>query len=98
MPDDDDDSFTECENTYVRNLTQGHVSPTQALLQCVAEIKGVDGPLELTPLHSTIGDRVERFYADPPSPDASAEFTFTYEGLRITLKQDGNAILKRQET
>lgn len=64
--------------------------PTIDVAEAIADLKGVQ-PAELDPLYSTIDHVIENLYSDPPSPEAQVQITFTYEGYRITMHQDGTA-------
>lgn len=44
-------------------------------------------------LWETIDHVVDHIFSDPPSPDAQVQVTFTYEGYRITVEQDGTTKL-----
>lgn len=56
----------------------------------VADISGED-VMELASTWSKFDHVVDGIFDDPPSPDADVEVSFTYEGYRVIVDQDGNA-------
>lgn len=80
--------------TYHRDLTDGDADPEVALVHALAEIEGVDES-ELTQLYSCINDLVAGLFSSPPPAETTAELTFSYEGYRITVYQDGHAVFQR---
>jgi len=67
-------------------------SPSAELIGIVAELKGVEQN-ELAPLYSWVDSLISDLYSSPPPAEAQAVVEFTYEGYRITLYQDGHAVL-----
>ena len=64
--------------------------PNMKVLAVISDLEDCD-PRDCSPLYTTIDDVIADIYEDPPSPDADVEITFSYEGYRITLRQDGRA-------
>jgi hypothetical protein len=48
-------------------------------------------PEELQSTWERFDHVVDDIFQNPPSPEAHIEVSFTYEGYRITVRQDGNA-------
>lgn len=91
---DSDDSVSETEaNVHHRSIFEDpDEDPTAELVTVVAELKGVEQD-ELDPLYSWADSLISDLYSEPPPPKAQALIEFTYEGYRITLYQDGQAVL-----
>ena len=88
---DDRGGSDERERSDVRrkfDLTAA--SPERDVLGVVAELEDAD-QTDLSPLYSTIDDVISESFSDPPAPEAQVTVTFTYEGYRITIHQDGSA-------
>lgn len=64
--------------------------PGLAVAEAVAELKGVD-PTELSAIYDCIDNVLDHVFSEPPAPDANVEIAFTYEGYRVTIRQDGTA-------
>lgn len=73
-----------------RHLATDRENPAVEVAEAVADIKGVD-EAELTPTWTCIDDILDNLFSDPPAPEAQAQITFTYEGFRVTVEQDGSA-------
>ena len=84
-------------DVYERDLTEGDSSPKMALLRAIADIEGID-ETELPALYSCIDEMIEHFYSNPPSAEAQARLEFSFHGYRITLFQDGLAVIQPVET
>lgn len=64
--------------------------PSLSVAEAVAEIEGKD-PTELSTIYGAIDHVIDHLFSDPPSRAADVEVSFSYEGYRITVHQDGNA-------
>lgn len=85
-------------NIYRRSLFEDpEDGPSHELVSEIAELKDVDAT-ELDPLYTWADDLISHLYSKPPSPRAQAVVEFNYEGFRITLYQDGHAVLMRRTT
>ena len=78
------------KDTVFRTFDPEVADPNLKVIQTVSDLEDCD-PTDCSPLYSTIDDVIATIYGDPPSSDAGVEITFTYEGYRITLRQDGTA-------
>ena len=68
-----------------------NAEPALAVAEAVAEIDGRE-PTELTTIWNCIDHVVDHVFSDPPDPEANIEISFDYEGYRVTLQQDGEAV------
>ena len=66
-----------------------------SVARTVAELEDVETE-ELTPLYGCIDHVLEHIFSDPPVPAAEAEVTFSAEGYRITVEQDGSAVFRKR--
>ncbi len=64
--------------------------------EVVAELEGISTD-ELQPLWEVTGDVLDDLFTEPPAPSAQVEVTFSYEGYRITVGQDGSATFVRPD-
>ena len=62
------------------------------IVEIIADFEGTD-PEDLDPIRKCIGDILEPLSLTPPSPDAQLMISFSYEGYRISLDQNGQALL-----
>ena len=70
--------------------------PNVDITETVAELKGVESD-DLSPLYDSIDHVVDNIFATPPKPVADVEVSFSYEGFRITIRQDGKATFRPQQ-
>jgi hypothetical protein len=45
----------------------------------------------LPSMYDCVDDIINDLFSDPPAPEAQMQVTFTYEGYRVTINQDGTA-------
>lgn len=64
--------------------------PSVQVVEIIAELEGKE-LVEMTPAYHHLGDVLEEIFSNPPVQEAEVEITFSYEGYRITIKQDGSA-------
>ena len=86
----DDDADDRERSVIHRQFDPDAVRPETAVVEVVADLEDV-APTDLSSLYSTIDDVLEHVFSDPPAPEAQTEITFTYEGYRISVYQDGTA-------
>ena len=84
------DSSELDRETVSRSFDPKADDPHMKVIAVISELEDCD-PRDCSPLYTTIDDVIDDIYEDPPSPDADVEITFSYEGYRITLRQDGRA-------
>ncbi|SFS10841.1 hypothetical protein SAMN05216559_3818 [Halomicrobium zhouii] len=81
---------------YETTFDPGPNQPNVDITETVAELKGVQSD-ELSPLYDAIDHVVDNIFSEPPDPDANVEVSFSYEGFRITISQDGDARFRPEE-
>lgn len=67
--------------------------PNVSVIEVVADLEGTE-PGSLPPLYTQIDHLLEHLFSDPPVADADAKIAFTYNGYRITVRQDGRALFE----
>lgn len=88
------DNDTPELSTYHQKLPVGDRDPEVVLVEAIADLSGSD-EIELPQLYSCVNEMVEHFFRSPPPAKAKAELTFSYAGYRITLYQDGLAVIQQ---
>ncbi|AGB38434.1 HalOD1 output domain-containing protein [Natronococcus occultus] len=78
-----------------RTFDVDEADPNVSVARTVAELEDVDTN-DLPPLYDCIDHVLEHIFSDPPAPAAETEITFSYEGYRITVEQDGSAVFRKQ--
>ncbi|WP_459193874.1 HalOD1 output domain-containing protein [Halosimplex sp. J119] len=73
-----------------RTLDTDAEEPAAEVALAVAELEGKD-PTEVENMYDCIDHVLDHLFSTPPSPDARMEVTFSYEGYRITVEQNGTA-------
>lgn len=71
-----------------RELDTETDSPAAEVATRVAELKGTETD-ELAPAWKCIDGVLEEIFSNPPASEAQMEVAFSYEGYRITVKQNG---------
>jgi hypothetical protein len=82
-------------NVVRRTFDIDEADPNVSVARTVAELEGTDTE-ELTPLYDCIDHVLEHIFSNPPIPAAKTEISFSYEGYRITVEQDGSATFVKQ--
>lgn len=77
-----------------REFDPNDCTPKTDGVEVIAELKETE-PAALSPLYTMIDDIISNIFGDPPAPEAQVEITFTYEGYRITIHQDGKAAFRK---
>lgn len=89
--DRSDGSADRGEDAIVRrSLDTDAEEPAAQIATAVAELEGTD-PAELASMWECTDDVLEHVFSDPPAPEAGLRVSFSYEGYRITVDQDGQA-------
>ena len=86
---DDAANGDEYRTTFDTDENQPNVDITET----VAEMKDIQSD-ELSPLYESIDHVVDNIFSEPPDPQADVEVSFTYEGFRVTVCQDGSATFR----
>ena len=81
---------TQDDEIIHRELDTTRDSPSAEIAEIVADLEDTDSD-ELASVWRCIDDMLTSLFSDPPSPDAQLVVTFSYEGYRITVEQNGTA-------
>jgi len=84
MPSDHGDEIIH------REMDTEQDNPAEEIPLIVAELEETEIS-ELATAWSCIDDVLAHVFSNPPSPEAQVEITFSYEGYRITVQQNGTA-------
>lgn len=79
-----------------RTLDTEQRDPVVQVAEIVAAIEGKDID-ELTTTYEKLDHLLTNVFTDPPKPEAQVTVTFSYEGYRITVEQDGSAQFVKTE-
>lgn len=81
--------MTDEESEIVhRELDTDRENPANEVAEIVANLE--DTPIEeLESTWECIDHVVDHIFSNPPAQDAQVKVTFTYEGYRITVEQNG---------
>lgn len=64
--------------------------PEVAVAEAVADIEERD-VTDLETLYERVGNALDGLFSTPPAPEAGMAVSFTYEGYRVTIEQNGSA-------
>ena len=67
--------------------------PNVDVTETVAELEGTESD-QLSPLYECIDHVIDNIFSNPPEPEADVEVSFTYEGYRVIVSQDGDATFR----
>lgn len=81
------------EEAVHRTFDRDREDPMYAVTETVAELKGVESD-RLEPLYGCLDHVVDHIFSDPPDEEADLRVTFSYEGFRVTIDQDGHATFR----
>lgn len=73
-----------------RELDTDRENPAIQIVEVVAALEE-EPEEELATVWGCIDDVLSPVFSTPPSPEAQLEITFSYEGYRVTVNQDGHA-------
>lgn len=73
-----------------RELSTERENPAPQIAETVAEIEETS-ITELSTIYGCIDGVLDEIFSNPPSPEAQMEVTFSYEGYRISVEQNGTA-------
>ena len=79
-----------------RQIDIDRSTPTEAVVEIVAETEGVPQH-SLDPLWTVADHMIAELFSTPPSPEAQMTVTFSYEGYRIEIEQNGRLRLIKPE-
>ncbi len=75
-----------------RKLKTDREEPAVAIAEVVAELEGTNVE-EMTTTYDCINGMISELYSNPPLPEAQMTVEFTYSGYRITVEQNGAAVV-----
>lgn len=78
------------DRTVTREFDTDTADPNVEVVSVVSELEGSPAG-ELPALYRCIDHILENLFADPPAAEADVSVSFTYQGYRITVGQDGTA-------
>ena len=73
-----------------RELNTEVDEPVLQVAEKIAELEN-NSVEEMKPTYTHLDHVLDYIFANPPVPEAQVEITFSYEGYRITVEQDGSA-------
>ena len=73
-----------------RTLDTEQSEPVVQVAEIIASLEGKDVD-ELTTTYEKLDHLLTNVFNEPPEPEAQVKVTFSYEGYRITVEQDGSA-------
>ncbi|MFC7020580.1 MULTISPECIES: HalOD1 output domain-containing protein [Haloarcula] len=73
-----------------RQLEVNQHKPSVQIAKIVADLEGKQ-PEELTPTYEHLGNTIDEIFSNPPVRGAQVGITFSYEGYRIIIEQNGSA-------
>ncbi len=79
-----------------RELDTEAENPGVQVAEAVADIEG-RAATDLAIIYDCVDGMLDQVFSNPPSPDAQLQVTFSYEGYRITVEQDGEATFVKTE-
>lgn len=85
---------TPNEEIIHRQLDTERETPVVGIAELLAEIENIPHE-ELTTTYEHLDHILDELFDKPPVPEAQVEITFTYEGYRINVEQDGSVQLIR---
>lgn len=77
-------------NVVHRELETGSENAAVQVAEIVAELDDKQ-PQELATTYECLDHVIDNIFSNPPSPEADLQVTFSYEGYRVTVEQDGMA-------
>lgn len=87
--------FNETEMLH-RELDIDRENPAPQIAETVADIEDTS-ITELATMYGCIDGVLDQIFSNPPSPEAQIEVTFSYEGYRISVEQNGHAQFVKTE-
>ncbi|WP_226038967.1 HalOD1 output domain-containing protein [Natrinema sp. DC36] len=76
-----------------RQLDTDQEDPAARLVEVIADIDDVE-PMELAPIYYRIDGLITGLFSSPSPLEANAHVTFSYEGYRIRVHQDGTTTVR----
>ncbi|QLK27162.1 hypothetical protein HYG81_06030 [Natrinema zhouii] len=76
-----------------RRLDTDKEDPEAQLVEVIADIDGVEST-DLAPIYRRIDGLIDSLFSSPSPVEANAHVTFSYEGYRIRVHQNGTATVR----
>ena len=83
-------SSNPAEDIIHRQLDRAGKNPAVQITNIIVELEEKEAS-KLYPIYDQMDDVLDNIFSEPPSPEAQLQITFSYEGYRITIEQDGHA-------
>jgi len=83
-------SETVDDEIVPRKLETDKEEPVAQVVEVVAELEGKRQE-DLLPGYKQVDHILDHVFSDPPVQEAQVKITFSYEGYRITVEQNGKA-------
>jgi uncharacterized membrane protein len=83
-------SSNPAEDIIHRQLDRTGENTAVQITNIIAELEEKEVS-KLYPIYDQMDDVLDNIFSEPPSPEAQLQITFSYEGYRITIEQDGHA-------
>lgn len=88
----------QTENNIIhRELDTDVENPAVEIAELVADIEDKDST-DLATMYEVTDHVIDHIFSEPPAPEAQFQVSFSYEGYRITVEQNGNVQLVDTET
>jgi hypothetical protein len=98
MSNSDGNVSEEKADVYHRSIFENpDEEPSIELINIIADIKDIQHE-QMDPLYTWADGMIASLYSSPPPAEAQGIIQFTYEGFRITLYQDGQAVIMGRST
>lgn len=79
-----------------RELDTDREEPVVQVAEIIADLEGTSAK-NLTSTYDHLDHVLDYIFRNPPVPEAQVQISFSYEGYRITVQQDGTAQFVRIE-
>ena len=89
MTDNSTDDSTN-EKIVRRTFDTDQDRPAIAVAETVAELEGAE-TTDLVTMYDHVDHILDHLFSNPPVREAQIQISFSYEGYRITIDQDGRA-------
>lgn len=73
-----------------RTLDTERIEPAEQVAEIIASLDNRKIE-DVTTAYEQIDHVLTHIFSNPPDPDAQIEVTFTYDGYRVTVEQNGTA-------
>lgn len=88
------DSVDDEDVVAQRRLDTEQETPATQIVEIVADLEGAD-PMNVPPIYNRIDSLIADLFSSPPPGEADATVTFSYQGYRIRVQQNGATTVYR---